>query len=167
MPVDNPFTRIARRYNWLPDVLRRPLVSRAVGRTICFVGTAGLRIETLTATRVVVRLPDARRVHNHIGGLHASAMALLAETTTGLIVAMNVPSGSAPVLRSMQADYRRRASGALRAEATLSDAEAERIQSKPIGKITPPVHLEDARGRAPLEVELQWAWLPKERALRE
>ncbi len=166
MAVDNPFTRIARRYGWLPGPLRRPLISWAVGRTIRFVGTAGVRIAALTPTRVAARLPDRPRVHNHVGGMHAAAMALLAETVTGLVVAMNVPGESVPVLRTLEVAYRRRAEGALTAEATLSDEEAKRIRRAPIGKIDVSVTVVDAAGRRPIECTLQWAWLPKDRVFR-
>lgn len=166
MAVDNPFTRIARRYGWLPAPLRRPLISWAVGRTIRFVGTAGLRIEAFTSTRVAARLPDRARVHNHVGGVHAAAMALLAETVTGLVVALNVPGESVPVLRTLDVAYQRRADGALTAEAVLSEEEAMRIQAAPIGKIDVPVAVVDTSGRSPIECSLQWAWLPKERVLR-
>lgn len=109
MSVDNPFTRIARRYRWLPEGLRRPLISWAIGRTIRFVGTAGVVIKEITHRQVRAQLPDRRKVHNHIGGLHAAAMGLLAETVTGLVVAMNVAGDSVPVIRSLNVSYQRRA----------------------------------------------------------
>lgn len=166
MAVDNRFTRIAQRYGWLPEPLRRPLISWAIGRTIRFVGTAGIRIETLTSTRVVARLANRGRVQNHVGGMHAAAMALLAETVTGLVVAMNVPGESVPVLRTLEVSFQRRAEGSLTAEAVLDPEEAERIQTSSIGKIDVPVTVVDAARRAPIDCTFQWAWLPKERALR-
>ena len=163
MPVDNPFTRIVNRHAWLPPLIRDPLVSRAVGRTIPFVGTAGLKVEKLTATEVVVRLRNRRSVHNHIGGLHAGAMALLAETATGLAVALNVAGHCVPLLRTLDVSFDRPAQGALRASASLSQEEAERIQTSDIGKISVPLHLEDDAGKEPIDAALQWAWLPKRR----
>jgi len=166
MAVDNQFTRILRRYDWVPAPLRKPLISWAIGRTIRFVGTAGIEIDTLTPTRVVARLPNRSRVQNHVGGLHAAAMALLAETVTGLVVALNVPGESVPVIRTLEVSFQRRAKGALTAEATLSPTESERIQTSSIGKIDVPVTVTDASDRTPITCTLQWAWLPKERVLR-
>jgi hypothetical protein len=95
--------------------------------------------------------------------LHAAAIALLAETVTGLVVALNVPDASVPVLRTLDVSFRRRANPPLRAEATLPDAEAERIRSSSIGKIDVPVTTADASDRAPIQAMLQWAWLPQRR----
>lgn len=163
MAVDNPFTRIVERYAWLPPRVQRPLVSRAVARTIPFVGTAGLSIEKMTETEVAARLPDGHAVHNHIGGLHAGAMALLAETATGLVVAMNVAGHCAPLIRTLNVSFRRQAKGALRAVASLSPDEAERIQTTDVGKLTVPVRITDEADKEPLETELEWAWIPKRR----
>lgn len=166
MAVDNRFTRIVQRYGWLPPSLRRPLISWAIGRTIRFVGTAGVAVEALTPTRVTARLANRRRVQNHLGGLHAAAMALLAETVTGLVVALNVPGESVPVLRTMEVTFHRRAGGTLTGEATLAAEEAARIQASPIGKIDVPVRVIDASDHAPIACTLQWAWLPKARVRR-
>ena len=37
-----------------------------------------------------------RKVQNHIGGVHATATALLAETATGMVVGMNLPDEKLP-----------------------------------------------------------------------
>ncbi len=161
--IDNRFARIARRYGGWPEPLRRRALSYAVGRAIPFVGAARLAVETLEAERVAVRLTNRRRVQNHLGGLHAGAMALVAETTSGLVVAMNVPADGAPVLRAMEVSFERPARGALRAEATLTEEEAARIRTRPLGKIDVPVRLTDAAGEAPLTCHMHWAWLPRRR----
>lgn len=167
MPVDNPFTRILRAHADRAPEERIRAITEAVGETIPFVKTAGLDVETYTPTRVTARLPDQPQVQNHVGGLHAAAMALLAETVTGLVVALNVPGESVPVIRTLHIDFRRRAEPPLRATATLTDDEAERIRSRPIGKVDVPLTLADATDEAPLDCAIQWAWLPKSRALPE
>ncbi len=48
-----------------------------------FAMTSGIRIEDLDETKAVVSLKNRRRVQNHIGGVHACGMALLAESATG------------------------------------------------------------------------------------
>ena len=163
MTVDNRFTEITRRFADQPDTERRALVSEAVGHTIPFVGTAGLFIETMTPTEVAVRLRDRRAVHNHVGGLHAAAMTLLAETATGLVVAQNVVAASVPLLRALEVQFRRRAEGSLHAVATLTAAEAERIQTSEIGKLDVPVRLTDESGAHPVECAMHWAWMPARR----
>lgn len=159
----NPFIEIARRFEGTPPAQRREQITHAVQQVLPFVGTAGLAVEAYAPTRVVVRLENRRRVQNHLEGLHAAAVALLAETATGLVAALNVPAGSVPVLRTLHVDYRRRTVAPLRAEAALSAEEAARIQSRPVGKIDVPVRLTGADERAPVEAALKWAWLPERR----
>ena len=167
MATDNPFARILRAHEGKPPDARQRAITADVADVIPFVGTAGLTIEAYTPTRVVATLANERRVQNHIGGLHAAAIALLAETVTGLVVALNVPDESVPVLRTLDVSFKRRAASPLRAEATLPNAEAERIRTSAIGKIDVPVSTVDASDRAPIRATLQWAWLPQRRMQAE
>lgn len=164
MASTNPFVRIADRYAELPAHLRRPLVTRAVGSVIPFVDTAGCFIEAYQPTRVAVRLDNREAVQNHLGGLHAAALALLAETASGLVVALNVPPASSPLLRTMDVSFEQFARDSVEAEATLSDEDAERIRSRPIGKVDVDVTLSAPDDETTLvSSALQWAWVPKKR----
>ena len=164
MPTANPFAQIDDRYAALPPRLRRPLVTQAVGEVIPFVDTAGCFIDTYTPTEVTVRLDNRPGVQNHLGGLHAAALALLAESATGLVVALNVPDGSAPLLRTMDLSFDRFAQDVAQATATLSTDETESIRSRPIGQLGVDVRLTVPDTDASLvEGQLKWAWLPEER----
>ena len=159
----NPFARIAKDYADATGATRRAWISKAIGETIPFVATAGCTIETYTPTRVVVRLDDRTAVHNHVGGMHAAAMGLLAETATGLVVALNLTPPAVPLLRTMTMDFQRMADGAVRAEARLTDDEATRIRERPIGKIDVGVRCTDESNETPVDGTLQWAWIPEDR----
>jgi uncharacterized protein (TIGR00369 family) len=161
MSFSNRTTRALARLERAPAFLRGWLRERAIGRTIPFVGTAGIRIEVMEAGRVRLRLPNRRAVQNHIGGVHAAATALLAETASGLIVGLNVPDSAVPVIRSMQIDYLRRARGALRAEALLDPAQVEAIRGSDSGDIEVPVTVSDEDGEAPVACRMLWAWRPR------
>jgi len=164
MPADNPFVRIADRYAGLPPRLRRPLVTNAVGDVIPFVDTAGCFVEAYTPRRVAVRLDNEERLRNHLGGLHAAALALLAETASGLVVALNVPDGSSPLLRTMNVSFDAFARDAVQAEATLTDDESAQIQSRPLGQIEVDVTLAEPGDDTTLvSGTLKWAWVPEER----
>ena len=164
MSTTNPFADIATRYAGLSGTLRPPLVTRAVGTVIPFVDTAGCFIESYTPTRVAVRLDNREAVQNHLGGVHAAALALLAETASGLVVALNVPPESAPLLRTMEVSFDRYTQQAVQAEATLTADESEHIQSKPIGRMTVDVTLTAPDAEDTLvSSELEWAWLPEEK----
>ncbi len=166
MAINNPFTRILQAHTDRPPDERQRAVTDAIGETIPFVGAANLTIEAYAPTRVAARLDDQLHVRNHIGGLHAAAMTLLVETVTGLVVALNVPSDSVPIIRALDVSFQRRAEPPLRAEATLSDEEAHRIQTSPIGKIEVPVTVRDAADQAPIACTLHWAWMPSDRVQR-
>ena len=164
MPTTNPFSRIADRYRDVPPRLRRPLVTRAIGEVIPFVDTAGCFIEAYTPHRVAVRLDNEHRVQNHLGGLHAAALALLAETASGLVVALNVPDGSSPLLRTMDVSFDRFARSAVQAEATLTGEEGTQIQSRPLGQVEVDVTLTAPDDETTLvSGSLKWAWVPKDR----
>ena len=164
MGSTNPFADISNRYADLGASLRQPLVTRAVGAVIPFVDTAGCFIEAYTPTRVAVRLDNREAVQNHLGGVHAAALALLAETASGLVVALNVPAESAPLLRTMEVSFDRYAQQAVQAEATLTTDESEHIQSRPIGRMHVDVTLTAPDDDETLvSSELEWAWVPEEK----
>ena len=164
MPTTNPFARIADRYRDVHPRLRRPLVTKAVGEVIPFVDTAGCFIEAYTPRRVAVRLDNETRLRNHLGGLHAAALALLAETATGLVVALNVPDGSSPLLRTMDISFDTFAREAVQAEATLTDDESAQVRSRSIGQIEVDVTLTTPDDETTLvSGSLKWAWVPEDR----
>jgi acyl-coenzyme A thioesterase PaaI-like protein len=128
-----------------------------------FVGTAKLSIDELSAERAVVSVKNRRIVQNHIGGVHAAAMALIAETATGFVVGMNVPDDRVPVIKSLKVEYKKRASGGLRAVATLTPEQIERMRTTEKGEVSVSVLVTDDAGIEPIVCEMIWAWTPKRR----
>lgn len=164
MATSNPFVRIANQYDGVPPRLRRPLVTQAVGTVIPFVDTAGCFIEAYTPRRVAVRLDNEQRLRNHLGGLHAAALALLAETASGLVVALNVPDGSSPLLRTMDVSFETFARDAVQAEATLPDDATSQIRARALGQVTVDVVLSAPDDDTALVTgTMTWAWVPEER----
>jgi uncharacterized protein (TIGR00369 family) len=159
----NRLSRTLAPLDRLPVGLRTAARSFLLGRIVKFVGTAGLRVEELTAARAVVTIANRTRVQNHIGSVHAAAMALLAETASGFVVGMNVPDERVPVIKSLQLDYRKRATGALRAVATLTDEQRAQIAAQEKGEVDVTVHVSDEAGIEPIECRMLWAWTPKKR----
>lgn len=167
MSTSNPFARIADRYADVPPRVRKPLVTHAIGRVIPFVATTGCFIETYTPTRVSVRLENRTPLQNHLGGLHAAALALLAETASGLVVALNVPPSSSPLLRTMDVSFERFAQQSVQAEATLTEEMSSHIRSRRIGRVDVDVSLTVPEEDTSLVTStLEWAWLPTERLER-
>jgi acyl-coenzyme A thioesterase PaaI-like protein len=103
------------------------------------------------------------KVRNHIGGVHAAAMALLAETCTGAVFGLGLPPDKLPLLKKMEIDYVRRAQGALRAEATLALPQRRALANKERGDMVVPVKVTDSAGEEPIVCHMTWAWVQKKR----
>lgn len=162
-PFDNRLRRTLRPLERLPRALAAPLRSWLVGRAIPFVGTAGVVLERIAEDEVVATIANRRRARNHIGGVHAAAMALLAETASGIVLGMNVPDERVPLIVHLGVDYTQRAQGALRAVARLAPADIVRIRSEERGEIEVPVAVSDESGGEPIRCTMRWAWIPKRR----
>jgi uncharacterized protein (TIGR00369 family) len=158
MTASTRLSRAIDRVEKLPGPMRTFARSFAIGRVVPFVGTAGLRIEQLDRERCVITLANRRRVQNHIGGVHATATALLAETATGMIVGMHLPDTKLPLLRRLDIQYLKRAEGAVRAEASLRAEDIARMQRDDKGDVLVPVTVADSAGTVTVECAITWAW---------
>lgn len=163
MSDHNRLARVVHKFDGYPAGLRRFLITWAFGGTVHFVRTAGVQFESLTEERAVLMLRNKRRVQNHIGTVHAAAVALIGETATGAVFGMSVPDDKIPLLKSMKIAYTRRSQGALRAEATLSPEMREHFWVKEKGEIAVPVKITDETGEPTVECEYVWAWRPKKK----
>lgn len=159
----NRLSRTVNKLDKLPAPCRRAARSLAFGRAVPFVGTAGLSIDEMTPEKLVVSTRNRKKVQNHIGGVHAAAMALLAETATGLLVGLNVPDTAVPLIKTMKVDYKKRSQGGMVATATLTPEQIERIRTTPKGDVTVTVSVVDESGNEPIQCEMIWAWVPKKR----
>ncbi len=157
----NFLANIVEKINNKPKLYRNWLLNYLLGSTIKFVGTAGVKCESLSREQSVWTLKNRKKVRNHIKGIHAAAMGLLAETATGMVVGMNVPDDRTPVIKSMKVNYLKRATGDLRAVAELSGEQIQAIIDNEKGELLVPVTVTDSEGKQPIECEMIWAWTPK------
>jgi acyl-coenzyme A thioesterase PaaI-like protein len=159
----NQLSRTVAKVEGLPAGLRPWLTSFMLGNVVPLVGTAKLRFEEITPARVVVSIRNRRKVQNHIKGVHAAAMALLAETATGFCVGMNVPDDKLPLIKTLKVDYLKRAVGDMKAVAQLRPEQIQQILTQDKGEVTVPVSITDQSGQEPIQCEMIWAWVPKKR----
>ena len=138
-------------------------LSLLFGSQVKFAGTAKVRVHTLTEQRAVMSIANKRKVQNHIKGVHAAAMALLAESATGFLVGMNVPDDKLPLIKSLKVNYLKRATGSLRAEASLTPEQIHSIHTQDKGEVLVAVTVTDEAGIQPIECEILWAWVSKKR----
>ena len=162
-PSPNRLQRQLSRLNEVPTYFRPWFQSIVLGRAVPFTGTAKLRYEVMLPEKVVVFVANRRKVHNHIEGVHAMATTLAAETATGMVMGMNVRDDCLPVIKEMRVQFTKRGMGAMRAVATLTDAQRALIQSTDKGEVTVPVVVTDDSGNHPLVCEFIWAWIPSRR----
>ncbi len=144
-----------------PPFLTSFLLTKTFGRIVPFFGTAGIHIEELTESRVVMTLANKRRVQNHIKTVHAAAMTLLAESATGILMGMNVPDDKYLVVKSLHVDFQKKATGRMKAVATLSQEEVRAAQNSAEGEIMVNVVVSDEAGNEPIACQMLWAWKPK------
>ena len=163
MQQNNSMFRMTQKAARLLPGLRNFVLSRLFGRVVPFLATSGLRFEEIGRQRLVVSLNNRRKVQNHIKGVHAAAMALLAETASGFVMGMNVPDDKLVLLKSMKVDYLQRAQGHLRAVATLSAQQITDMHEQDKGNTLVEVVVSDQSGAAPIACEMVWAWVPKKR----
>ncbi len=125
------------------------------------VGSAKIRYQEISASKVVVSMANHKVMQNHIGQIHACAMALLAETATGFVTAMNVPDSAVVLIKSLKVDFKRPTKGAMTAVATLTPEQQQLMQSSEKGETLVQVIVSDESGEAPIQCEMLWAWIAK------
>lgn len=164
MPCKNRLNRAVSLIQRLPEPLHRPLLSKLFGSQVRLAGTAGVQVHSLSKQRALLSLRNRRKVANHIGGIHAAGMALLAESATGFLVAMNVPDDRLLLIKTLKVDYNQRVQGHLRAEAWLSPGQIAQIEQEPRGELWVPVTVTDQSGQTPIQCAMLWAWVTRKRA---
>jgi len=163
MTKKNKMNKIVSKINSLPEFLQTKALSTLFGKMVKFTGTAGTRVEQLTEQKAVISLKNKKNVQNHIGSVHAVASILIAESATGYLVGMNIPDTSIPVIKTIKADYIKRAKGDMKAVATLSDKQIKQMQRLEKGETVVPVTVTDGEDKEPILMEMVWAWTPKRR----
>ena len=157
----NRFSRMVAKIYALPTFLHSFLLTKLFCSQVKYANTTGVKIMSVTHNNVELVLHNKKKVQNHIGGIHATAAATLAESTSGIVFGMNVPDDKLPLLKSMKISYVRRMQGDLKAVATLDNNQIEMIQSEEKGDYMVNVIITDESGEQPIECQMEWAWITK------
>lgn len=119
-------------------------------------------IEFADDTAHLLRLPADPRYLNHLGTVHASAQLALAEASSGEFLLRHFGSidGIVPVVRRMEAKFRKPANGSMTsgvtvARETLAQLDAE-LSAKGRALIAVPVELYDESGAHTLSATFEW-----------
>ncbi|NQY36908.1 MAG: DUF4442 domain-containing protein [Alteromonadaceae bacterium] len=159
----NHLSRLMGKINRSPDFIRSFLITKLFCSKVKFAGTSGIKILKVSENEVEMKLANKKRVQNHIGGIHAAAAVVLAESTTGMVFGMHVPDSHIPLIKSMTINYQRRMQGDLHAVATISAEQIAQINNSEKGDVVIAVKITDESGQEPIECLMQWAWVSKVR----
>jgi acyl-coenzyme A thioesterase PaaI-like protein len=103
-----------------------PLGSRifsiAFSQKAPYFATIRPRFTVIESNRAELVIRKRRRVHNHIGTVHAIALCNLAELTAGLMVDASLPKGMRWIPKGMEVKYLAKATGTQHAVAKLAQA---------------------------------------------
>jgi acyl-coenzyme A thioesterase PaaI-like protein len=94
------------------------LFSRAVCWKAPYFATISPRFTLLENGRCEAVIADRRRVHNHLGTVHAIALCNLAELTAGVVTDASLPKGMRWIPKGMTVQYLKKAKGRMRGVAT-------------------------------------------------
>jgi len=110
----------------------------------------------------LLRLPAADKYLNHLGTVHASALLALAEASSGeyLLRHLGSSAGLVPVVRRIEAKFRKPAQGEVSSTATADPhalaALTATLASKGRALISIAVELHDASGTHALSATVEW-----------
>jgi acyl-coenzyme A thioesterase PaaI-like protein len=161
MAVNNPLRTFVNKVNTYPSWLSAKLMTWVFRYKVKLAGTTGIEVLQTDGKTATYRQKNKRKAQNHIGSVHAAAMALLAESCTGFIVGINLPGDKLPLIKRMDLNYVKRATGDMTAVASLTDEQIALMQTAEKGEVNVKVKVTDANGIEPIECEMIWAWVAK------
>ncbi len=119
--IETPGTKLLSSWRSLSGLPGgRWLFTRLVKRMIPYTGSISPRVEVLEPGFARVSITQSRRLEQHLGSIHAIALANLAEFTSGSAMITRLPSSYRGIVTSISIDYLKKARGTVTAESRVS-----------------------------------------------
>ena len=121
-----------------------------------------LNLQSAGDSTKLLRLPEGAQYLNHLGTVHAGALLALAEASSGefLLPSLGGVNGIVPVVRRLDAKFRKPANGAVTATASVAEGAQDELRAGLAGKgralITVNVELHDESGAHVLSSSVEW-----------
>ena len=114
MPQANAFRVLWDRLRRLPA--GPALFNRTIAIKIPYTGSIRARVEQLHHGYARVSMKDRRALRNHLGSVHAIALANLAEYTGNLALAYSLPDDARFIVTKLEVEYTKKARGTITGE---------------------------------------------------
>jgi uncharacterized protein (TIGR00369 family) len=126
-----------------------------LGRMTPYSSSIGARVQTLEPGFCRVTLRDRRRVRNHLGSIHAMALANLAEMASGLAVLVGLPATVQGIVTGFSITYLKKARGSL-----IAECRAEHLEVTAPQEYEAQVSVTDAQGDVVARATARWRLRP-------
>ena len=119
-------------------------------------------LQTAPTAEQLLLLPPGEQYANHLGTVHASALLALAEASSGeyLLRRFGTGTGVVPVVRRLEAKFRKPANGAVTSAASATPEDLARLDADLAAKgralVSIAVELHDASGVHALSATVEW-----------
>lgn len=138
-----------RRCEHLP--FGRALFGLLFGAMVPYSGSIGAIVLALEPGHARLALRDRRAVRNHLGSIHAIALANLGELASGLAMTTALPAGVRGIVLRIECEYGKKARGSLVAEARVSVPEVKGDTDHEVR-----AEITDASGAVVASVRVHW-----------